>query len=325
MRDSTCFAVRKPTAVLLIGFGLGACIAAPTAAMATSPIEPGDYVITQESPAARHAAKSRTAGSAIFLLKASGKIETLAVPPAVSGPRGIREDKDGSLIFADALGSAIGRIMRDGTLKTVFRGAPLAQPKDIALDRDGGYVIADFPAFTSSSGAKVLKLSSEGKMSVLYSGAPLVWPHGIAVDGSGNYVIADHSCCVYRLTPAGQITLVAQGDPLVAPQDIKIDSDGSYIATDIGRVVDPRTGLVDPSRSRNPGKLLRITPDGQVHVLARVPMARFRAVAPANEGGFLVIEMMGNTVYRYAAGGGPPSVVYQGAPLSQPSGIVQVR
>ena len=90
-------------------------------------------------------------------------------------------------------------------------------------------------------------------------------------------------------------------------------------------MVEPRTGRIDPSRSRNPGKLLRITPDGQVQVLTRVPTARFRAVAPANEGGFLVIEMRGNTVYRYASGGGPLTVVYQGAPLSQPSGIVQVR
>lgn len=55
-----------------------------------------------------------------------------------------------------------------------------------------------------------------------------------------------------------------------------------------------------------------------------MPMARFRAVAPAIEGGFLVVEMMGNTIYPYAAGGGPPSVLYWGAPLSQPSGIVQV-
>ncbi len=56
--------------------------------------------------------------------------------------------------------------------------------------------------------------------------------------------------------------------------------------------------------------LLRITPDGQVRVLACMPMARFRAVAPAIEGGFLVVEMMGNTIYPYAASGGPPSVLY---------------
>lgn len=288
-------------------------------------IEPGDYVITQESPAARQAARSRTAGSAVFLLKASGKIETLALPPAISGPRGIRQDRDGTLILVDALAPAIVRISPDGTLKTVAQGAPLAQPKDIAVDSDGGYVIADFPSFASRSGAQILKLSQDGKITVLYSGAPLVWPHGIAVDGSGNYIIADHSCCLYRLTAAGQVTVIARGSPLVAPQDVKVDTDGSYVVTDIGLVLDSRTGRPDPELSRNPGKLLRITPEGLVTVLARMRMARFRAVAPARDDGYLVLEMMSSTVYRYGTEGGEPAVVYRGAPLSQPSGIVQVR
>ena len=56
-----------------------------------------------------------------------------------------------------------------------------------------------------------------------------------------------------------------------------------------------------------------------------MPMARFRAVAPANGGGYLVVEMMSSTIYRYGPDGGQPSVVYRGAPLSQPAGIVQVR
>jgi sugar lactone lactonase YvrE len=122
----------------------------------------------------------------------------------------------------------------------------------------------------------------------------------------------------------GQITLVAQGDPLVAPQDIKIDRDGNYIVTDIGLVIDPRTGRPDLSRSRNPGKLLRITPDGQVTVSVRMPRARFRAVAPAASGGFLVLDIMGNTLYQWN-GGGMLTVIYQSPPLSQPAGVVQIQ
>ena len=325
MKRSTWFGLRKVAGLLVLGLDLSACVGAPPARAGAVRIEAGDYVITQESPAARRAARSRTAGSAIFVLKASGKIDTLAVPPAVSGPRGIREDRDGSFVFADAIGGSIGRIMRDGTLKTVFRGAPLTEPKDIALDRDGGYVIADFSAFTSSSEAKIVRLSPEGKASIVYSGAPLVWPHGIAVDAGGDYIIADHSGCIYRLSGAGRITLVAKGDPLVAPQDVKIDANGRYIVTDIGMVIDPRSGQPDPERSRNPGKLLRITPEGQVSVLARVPMARFRAVAAANAGGFLVVDMRGDAILHYTDDGGSSDVVYQGAPLSQPSGIAQTR
>jgi len=316
----------RSTAVAIVLAGAAIVVSGLwSVALAAPPlIEPGDYVITQESPAARRAARSHTAGSAIFVLKSSGKISTLAEPPRVSGPRGIREDKDGSFVFADAMGSAITRLLRDGRLETLFSGAPLTQPKDVAVDRDGGYVIADFAEFTSSARAQILKLSPDGKMSVLYSGEPLLWPHGIAVDAAGNYIVADHSCCVYRLAPTGKLELVARDGPLVAPQDVKIAADGSYIVTDIGLALDARSGLPDPSRSR-PGKLLRIAPQGHVQVLARMPRARLRAVAPSNDGGLLVVEMMQSAIYRFSLDGGPPASLYEGKPLSQPSGIVQAH
>jgi sugar lactone lactonase YvrE len=194
---------------IAVALGLAACQSTmsagrPAPGSVDRRLEPGDYVITQESPAARQAARSRTAGSAVFLLKASGQIERLASPPAVSGPRGIRQDRDGSVIFADTLAPAIRRITPDGTVETVYAGSPLEQPKDIALDQDGGYVIADFASFKGRPAPQILKLSAAGTITTVYSGAPLTWPHGIAVDGRGRYVIADHSCCVYRLTPGAR-------------------------------------------------------------------------------------------------------------------------
>ena len=305
----------------LAGIGTAALLA--TASPAADLIGPGDYVITQESPAARQAARSETAGAAIFLLKRSGRIETLAKPPTVTGPRGIRLDRDGTLVFADPIGVAIRRLTRQGAVETIHRGAPLSQPKDVAVDHDGGYVIADFPSFARRSGGKILKLSRDGKIMTLHAGAPLVWPHGVAVDRQGNIVIADHTCCIYRLTPDGEVSLVARGGPLVAPQDIKIDSDGSYVVTDIGMVIDA-SGRADRARSRNPGKLLRVSPSGQVSVIAMLPRARFRAVAPAADGGWLVVDMAGNALYRYDARG-QRETVFQGPPLSEPAGVVEVN
>lgn len=293
-----------------------------TVSVRAGPITAGDFVITQESPRARQAAGDMTAGAAIFLLKPSGEITAIARPPRVSGPRGIRLDRDGTFVFADPIGASIGRLARDGSVTTLWRGAPLHQPKDVAVDRDGGYLIADFPNFRTKDGARVLKLHPDGRMETLHEGGPLVWPHGIEVDEKGNVVIADHACCIYRLSPNGELNLVAAGGPLVSPQDIKVDRGGSYIVTDIGIVIGP-DGKADRTRSRNPGKLLRVSPSGEVAVIARVPRARFRAVAPSVRGEWLVIDMMGDALLEFDSKGNRRTI-YQGAPLSQPAGVVHV-
>jgi sugar lactone lactonase YvrE len=294
---------------------------APSAS-AADVIQAGDYVITQESPLLRQRHRSLTAGAAIFVLKPSGKILTVARPPQVSGPRGIRQDRDGSFIFADPFAHAIMRLTRAGEVETVKRGAPLSAPKDVALDHQGGYVIADFPSFSRRSGGKVLRLSEGGKLSTVHAGAPLVWPHGIAVEEDGDIVIADHACCIYRMTPAGEVSLVAKGPPLVAPQDIKIGPDGDYVVTDIGLVIG-RNGRADRSRSRNPARLLRVSPEGQVSLIGAAPRERFRAVAPAADGGWLVAEMQNGRIYHFDEGGAR-KVLAEGAPLVEPAGIVQV-
>lgn len=286
-------------------------------------ISPGDYIITQESPAARRAQKSKTAGAAIFLLS-GGKISRIAKPPAVSGPRGIRADGKGGFVFADPIGAAIRTLSRDGKVGTLARGGPLAAPKDVAVQPDGSMVIVDFASFASTSGGRVLKLSPEGKLSVLFEGEPLVWPHGVAVADDGAIVIADHYCCIYRLEPGGEMKLVARGGPLVGPQDIKIDADGSYVVTDIGMVIDAKTGRLDRAASRNPGKLLRVRPDGRVSVIKAKPRARFRAVALASDGDYLVVDMQASEVLKIDRAGNM-SVVAGGKPLSQPAGIVEVR
>jgi sugar lactone lactonase YvrE len=283
-------------------------------------IVPGDYVITQESPLARHQARSRIAGAAIFLLKPSGDIALIVEWPAIAGPRGIQADKLGNLVFADAFAPAIRKITPRGTIETIYEGSPLMQPKDVAVDLDGSYVVADFDTFKDGARTAIFRVTQDGKVSVIYSGNPLVAPHGIAVDADGAYVIADHRCCIYRLARGGKLTLVARGGPLVSPQDIKVDRDGNYIATDIGNVIDGATGLVDRQASRHPAKLLRVTRDGRVSVIAEVPGARFRAVNLDARGDYVVVDM-NNAIYRYSRDG-RRSIVYQGAPLFQPAGVV---
>ena len=298
--------------------GLSAVLFAGVA-VARERIEKGDIVVTQESPRARQTQHSRTAGAAIFVLSPSGKVETIARPPAVTGPRGVRMDRDGSFVFADIMAPGIGRLTRDGKVKWLHRGKPFKQPKDVAVDRDGGYVVADFPGFDRKTGAQIVKISPAGKISIVYRGAPLVWPHGIAVDNDGNYIIADHVCCIYRLTPGGKITLVAKGPPLIAPQDVKVDSDGNYIATDIGAVLDSH-GRIDMARSRNPGKLLRVSPSGNVDVIARMFRTRLRAVALAPDHGYLVVDMTHNAVH-HCEPNGSCTKLHEGAPFMEPSGV----
>ena len=65
---------------------------------------------------------------------------------------------------------------------------------------------------------------------------------------------------------------------------------------------------------------VRVTPGGQVSVIAAVPGARFRAVTFDAKGDYVVVDM-NNAIYRYS-GDGRRSVVHQGAPLFQPAGIV---
>lgn len=302
--------------------GLAAVLLAG-AAVARERIEKGDIIVTQESPKARHAQHSATAGAAIFVLKASGQVATIARPPAVTGPRGVRMDRDGSFVFADIMAPGIGRLTRDGKVKWLHRGKPLKQPKDVAIDRDGGYVVADFPGFDRKTGAQIVKISPAGKISIVYRGAPLVWPHGIAVDKDGNYIIADHACCIYRLTPGGKITLVAKGPPLIAPQDIKIDADGSYIVTDITTILNSH-GRIDRARSRHPTKLLRISPSGNIQIIAQMPRARFRAVTLAPDHGYLVVDMLHAAVYHYEPGGGH-TTLHEGTPFLQPSGVAMAE
>lgn len=286
-------------------------------------ISPGDYIVTQESPAARRAQKSKTAGAAVFLVS-KGQVRLIAEPPAVSGPRGIRDDGKGGFVFADPFAGAIKRLSRDGRLRTLARGGPLAAPKDVAVAPGGSLVVADFASFGSTTGGKILQLSLDGSVSVLFEGKPLVWPHGVAVEPDGSIVVADHHCCIYRLEPGGDIELVAKGAPLVSPQDIKVDSDGSYVVTDMGLVINPKTGRADRRKSRNPARLLRVSPDGRVSTIKAQPRARYRAVALASDGSYLVVDMQAGEVLKIDRGG-RSKVVVKGGPLTQPAGIVEVR
>jgi sugar lactone lactonase YvrE len=136
----------------------------------------------------------------------------------------------------------------------------------------------------------IRRITPRGIVETLYEGAPLMKPKDVAPDGT--YVIADLHCCIYRLTRAGTLTVVARGVPLVAPQDIEVDRDGTYVVTDIGLVMDPVTGRADADASHHPGKLLRVTRDGEVSVIDVVRGARFRGVNLDAKGNYLVVDIL---------------------------------
>jgi sugar lactone lactonase YvrE len=298
--------------------------AAPTALGAPAPASTfasGDYVLSQESPQARQQEQSRSAGSFIFHLTRTGQIDVMSKPPQITAPRGIRALGGDRFVFADALGGAIRIVTAWGAITTLHSGAPLTEPKDVAADRGGGYVIADFDTFKANAHGSIFKLTDAGKITTVASGPPLRWPHGIDVDAGGNYIVADHSGSVFRVSPQGKVTTVATGAPLVAPTDVKVDKDGNYIVTDIGIVLD-ENGRMDLEKSRHPGTLFKITSDGQVSTIARRPMARFRAVALHPDGGYVVVDF-NSALYRIMADGNI-TVLFQGPPLHQPSGIAIV-
>ena len=299
--------------VVAVTLSLAACPVGLHATETQLPLQSGDYLVTQASPEARHSEHNPTAQSFIFHVTGSGGIQTIARPPAIAAPRGIRALGQGQFVFADV--GAIRVMASDGTVRTLYKGAPLILPRDVALDHDGGYVIADF--FAKS----IFKLTGAGKVATLHRGPPLRFPHGIDVDKEGNYVVADASGSLFRLTPQGAVAVVATGPPLVNVTDVKVDSDGNYIVTDIGFVIDD-AGKVDLARSRNPAKLLKISPSGEVSVIARKPRAHFRAVALLPDGSYIVVDMM-NAVYRITPDGSI-NVIYEGPPLRQPGGVAIV-
>lgn len=311
----------KIPAALAVIFWVASCASMQNSVTQVT-LKSGDYIITQESPEARQRQQDKSAESYIFHLARGGSIQRMAQPPAIVAPRGIRAIDSERFVFADSLDSAIKVISPQGSVTTLYSGSPLTAPKDVAIDRDGGYVIADFESFTTSSPASILKLSRDGKITPVYQGRPLQWPHGIDVDRNGNYIVADASGTLFRVHPQGAITPVFTGRPLINATDVKVDAQGNYIVTDIGVVIDGATGLAVPSKSRNPGKLLKITPDGRVSPITVQPRARFRAVALHPDGSYIVVDMQ-NAIYRVTPEG-TTTVLHQGRPLHQPAGIAIV-
>ncbi len=98
----------------------------------------GDYIITQESPEERQSAGSQSAGSFIFYLAQSGEMRTIASPPAIAGPRGIRALASGQFVFADVKGASIRIMNSQGNIRTTtLRGFGASEMKGIIAKASG--------------------------------------------------------------------------------------------------------------------------------------------------------------------------------------------
>ena len=139
----------KAVSVLTVSLFVASCTHNMRRSGTESSFESGDYIVTQESPKARQTERSHSAQSFIFHVTKSGEIHTIAKPPEIVAPRGIRADRSGRFVFADVWGPAIRVMTSQGDITTIYAGSPLTSPKDVAIDHDGGYVVADFATFTS--------------------------------------------------------------------------------------------------------------------------------------------------------------------------------
>jgi uncharacterized protein (TIGR03437 family) len=209
-----------------------------------------------------------------------------AAQTQLRGPRSVCADRVGTLFLVDTLNHRVLRAAPSGAVETAAGtsvggyggdgGAPasaqLNQPGACVLDTAGNLYIAD------SGNNRIRKVSPGGTITTVAGdgrSALLNAPRGVAVDGSGNVFISDTGNNRIRmLDAAGETHTIAgagaagfAGDSgpasaaqLNAPGGLALDGAGNvYVAdtgnnrirrlvpaTDIGKVIDPGTGVTPP-------------------------------------------------------------------------------
>jgi hypothetical protein len=194
---------------------------------------------------------------------------SFAAAAQLSGPRGMAQLADGSLLIADTGNNRIRRIDSSGTISTVAGSgalggagdggpavvAQLSGPRDVAVGTDGvSYYIADTGnnrirkvdaggIITTVVGTGIAGATGDGSSATL---GTINGPSGIGFTTSGGLLIADTTNNRIRLVSGGNLSTVAgtgtpsstgDGSPALfatinLPQDVAASAGGTYLIAD---------------------------------------------------------------------------------------------
>jgi hypothetical protein len=194
---------------------------------------------------------------------------SFAAAAQLSGPRGMAQLADGSLLVADTGNNRIRRIDPSGTISTVAGSgaaggagdggpavvAQLSGPRDVAAGADGvSYYIADTGnnrirkvdgtgTITTVVGTGIAGATGDGSSATL---GTINGPSGISFTASGGMLIADTTNNRIRLVSGGNLSTVAgtgtpsstgDGSPALfatinLPQDVAASAGGTYLIAD---------------------------------------------------------------------------------------------
>ena len=191
-------------------------------------------------------------------------------------PRGIVEDRDGTLLVCEAISNTIRRVTRSGEVTTYagnpfmvgatdgpVRSASFNEPSGLAVDSQGNVFVADRYNHTirkiSPSGIVTTFAGQAGAKAVVDGTGPearLYEPYDLAIDSKDNLYVGEPAA-VRKITPAGVVSTMAgsspeglyQGDPRLWVIGLAVSPDDEVFITD---------GFTTFSK---------ISPDGQVSIV----------------------------------------------------------
>ncbi len=182
--------------------------------------------------------------------------EVSTLVPSINASGGLTTGPDGNIYAADfgntlsnANGNTVYRISPEGEVTVFATGFSGASGN--AFDADGNLIQANIAA------NRIDQVDSAGNRTTIASG--LASPVGVAIGSDGTIFVANCGGNSIAQIADGAVTTLASGGPLSCPNGLTIDADGNLYTANF-----------------NNGDVIRITPAGQMSVLATTPTSSFR-------------------------------------------------
>lgn len=193
----------------------------------------------------------------------------------VGGVGGVAVDRSGA-IYVATFGDVVYKVMPDGRASVFATGMYGASGN--AIDSRGRLLQSNF------YGNYIVRIDRDGTVSPFAEG--LQGPVGIAVDSADNLVVTNcRANTLSWVTPAGEVSTFAESPLFSCPNGITRGPDGTYYVANF-----------------NGGKLLAVSPTGEVSELATIPGNGNGHVAIAR-GDLYVTSFQGHRMYRVSMDG----------------------